>query len=125
MMLPPANQSPDLTALERSVLETALAESGIDSELYQQIEVATVVARTPSGVGFMTKLSIPDAHCVAGTGAALSVVIGAHPALSSGAEFILQIKNGRLNCIEAFCHEGMWPVDESLFRIVVEQEEGQ
>ncbi len=123
MMLPPADQSPDLTALERSVLETALAAFGADGSWYRQIDAATVMVRTPSGVGFMTKLDIPDTHPVTEPlpGAGFPVVIGEHPALSSGADFVLQIKNGRINCIEAFCHEGMWPTDESLFRLYVEQ----
>ncbi len=118
-MIPPANQSPDLTALERAVLETALAELGADCGFHQQVNAATVAVRTPSGVGFMTKLSVPDEHRVADFGSAVPVVIGEHPALPSGAEFILQIKNGRVNCIEAYCHEGMWPADESLFHIYV------
>jgi len=121
MMIPPANQSPDLTALERLVLETTLAGLGADCGFHQQIDAATVTARTPSGVGFMTKLSVPDELRVTGIGTVVPVIIGEHPALPSGAEFILQIKNGRLNCIEAFCHEGVWPVDESLFHIYIDQ----
>ena len=119
MIIPPANQSPALTALERSVLETALTGMGADGDFHSQIEAATVTLRTPSGVGFMTKLSVPD-ECQGVSKeatAVIPVVIGEHPALPSGAEFILQIKNGRLNCIEGFCHEGMWPADEMLFNI--------
>jgi len=118
-MLQPVNNSPDLTALERSVLETALSSARIDTGFRQQIAAATVVARTPSGVGFMTKLSIPETCRVTDTtaGSTVPVVMGTHPALPSGAEFVLQIKDGRINCIEAYCHEGMWPADESLFRI--------
>ena len=56
---------------------------------------------------------MPDAAA----GNAVPVVTGEHPALPSGAEFILQIKDGRINCIEAFCYEGMWPADESQFKI--------
>lgn len=119
MMIQAANDSPDLTALERSVLETAFLSTGTDIGFREQIDAATVAVRTPSGVGFMTKLHVPVEHRVAdaATGSAVPVVIGEHPALPSGAEFILQIKNGRINCIEAFCYEGMWPADESQFKI--------
>lgn len=118
-MLQPVNNSPDLTVLERLVLETALSSARIDTGFLGQIDAATVVARTPSGVGFMTKLDIPETCRVADTeaGSAVPVVTGTHPALLSGAEFVLQIKDGRINCIEAYCHEGMWPADESLFQI--------
>ena len=111
--------SPELTVLERAILEAAL--SGVDpamADLYAQVEGAEVVLRTPSGVGFVTKLRIPDelrtteANKVAG----LPVVYGEHPDLRSGAEFVVQIKDGRINSIEAFCYEGMWPRDESLFQ---------
>jgi len=124
MMIPPANESPELTALERSVLETAFSSTENDSYFREQIDVATVVVRTPSGVGFMTKLSIPDEYRVADAtaGNAVPAVIGDHPALPSGAEFILQVKDGRINCIEAFCHEGMWPADETQFQIHLGQD---
>jgi len=119
MMIPPANESPELTALERSVLETAFSSKEFDSSLREQIDVATVAVRTPSGVGFITKLSIPEEYHVVDAAAdnAVPVVIGDHPTLPSGAEFILQVKDGRINCIEAFCHEGMWPVDETQFQV--------
>jgi len=119
MMIQPANDSPDLTALERSVLETAFASMQTDPGFRNQIDAAVVVVRTPSGVGFVTKLQIPEEYRVANgaTGIAVPVIIGEHPALPAGAEFILQIKNGLINCIEAFCHAGMWPADESQFQI--------
>lgn len=119
MMIQPVNESSDLTALERSVLETAFASVETEAGFREQIEAATVLVRTPSGVGFMTKLRVPEEHRVvdAAAGNAISVIIGEHPALPSGAEFILQIKDGCLNCIEAFCYEGMWPADEAQFKI--------
>jgi len=101
------------------VLETAFSSTEFDSNFREQIDAATVAVRTPSGVGFMTKLSIPEEYHVVDTAAgnAVPVVIGEHPALPSGAEFILQVKDGRINCIEAFCYEGMWPADEAQFQI--------
>lgn len=117
-----AQDSPELSALERLVIEFALAETAVDSpRLRQQAEAATVATRTPSGVGFMTKLSVPAALAVpeAPEDATLPKVFGSHPELPAGAEFVLQVRAGRLNTIEAFCLEGMWPRDESRFRLQV------
>ena len=118
MIIQPADQSPELTGLERAVLETALSADGIDPELRRQIDTARVLGRTPSGVGFMTKIEVPDTLSAASASAAVPVVAAEHPELPSGAEFVLQVKNGRLSSIEAFCHEGMWPTDEDAFRLV-------
>lgn len=117
MVVQPADQSPELTRLERTVLEAALSAAGIDAGLREQIDVATVRGRTPSGVGFMTRLHVPERYSVGHGGVIVPVVNGAHPALPAGAEFVLQVKNGRINSIEAFCHEGMWPDDEDRFEI--------
>ncbi len=120
-MIQPASQSPDLTTLERSVLETALSSPRLDAGLFSQISAATVALRTPSGVGFVTKLVVPEECPVADdvAGSVIPVVTGKHPALPSGAQFILQVKNGRIHCIEGFCFEGVWPTDESQFSISV------
>lgn len=112
--------SPELSALERLVLEVALAANiGDNAQLREQVGAATVATRTPSGVGFMTKLSVPEGLAVPGAPAddTLPKVFAAHPDLPAGAEFVLQVRAGRLNTIEGFCFEGMWPGDESLFRV--------
>ncbi len=121
----------DLTDLEKAVLDAALVDNAMSqitpgenarmaAAFRAQAKVAKATVRTPSGVGFVTKLKVPDELCVPESGdcSALPTVCGEHPELPSGAEFVLQIKNGRLNSIEAFCFEGMWPGDESLFRVV-------
>ena len=114
--------SPELTTLERAVLDVALApDIGDNVSFRAQVAAAVVSVRTPSGVGFMTKLQVPETLSVAdrSDNEALPVVLGAHPELPSGAEFVLQIKGGRLSTIEAFCYEGMWPQDEVQFRVEV------
>ncbi|MDJ0926124.1 MAG: hypothetical protein QNJ73_00625 [Gammaproteobacteria bacterium] len=112
--------SPEFTSLERAVLDCAVAAAGSDSSaLQEQLERAQVAARTPSGVGFVSRLRVPDDCPVAGAAAALPVVYGEHPQLRSGAEFMLQLKDGRLHTIEAFCFAGMWPADENLFQLAV------
>jgi len=112
--------SPELTELERTVLETAIRGHSRGQELGAQLDAARVIVRTPSGVGFVTKLQIPEGLSFTeyAEDGALPVVLAEHPALASGAEFIFQVKAGRINCIEAYCYEGMWPADETLFRVL-------
>jgi len=120
MLIQEASKSPDLTDLERMVLETACAVTGIGDGYGSQIAAAKVSVRTPSGVGVVTKIEVPRELGHKDPAASLPVVIGDHPSLPSGAEFILQVKGGRIHSIEAFCYEGMWPQDESLFKLRVD-----
>ena len=109
--------TPELSDLERTVFDTALAGEGAETDiLRRQLSEATVMSRTASGVGFVTRLRIPDELPGVSLSYVLPVVRGEHPQLPGGAEFILQLKNGRLHTIEAFCFEGMWPEDEAAFR---------
>jgi hypothetical protein len=111
--------SPELTELERAVLETAIRGHSRGAELEAQLNAAIVVVRTPSGVGFVTKLQVPEGLALSehAEDNELPVVLAEHPALDSGAEFVFQVKAGRINCIEAYCYEGLWPADETLFRV--------
>jgi hypothetical protein len=112
--------SAELTGLERAVLEAAIYGHPRITEFMAQLDVARVVVRTPSGVGFVTKLQVPEALSLTEHADvdALPAILAEHPALTSGAEFIFQVKAGRINCIEAYCYEGMWPTDETLFRVL-------
>ena len=112
--------SPELTPLERAVLEAVLSEDNKSLAAFRkQIDSMVVSTRTPSGVGFMTKLAVPAALVVADQMKPdFPIIIATHPQLAGGgAEFILQLKDGKVNSIEAFCYEGMWPEDESLFEV--------
>ena len=114
-----AEYSP-LSELERTILAVALApDSPGNARLREQAAAARVTTRTASGVGFMTRLQVPEGLALTGRHAddVLPVLFGAHPELPAGAEFVLQLKAGRLNTIEAFCYEGTWPGDESGFRV--------
>ncbi len=102
--------SPQLTELEHGVLKTALAAD------MQQAQSAQVVSRTYSGVGFITKLKVADDAPRLNVDV-LPTVYGRHPNLSAAAEFMLQLKDGRLHSIEAFCFQGMWPEDEDKFAL--------
>ena len=108
-----------LTGLERRVFEAAIHGHENSTLLRRQLDAAVVAGRTPSGVGFMTKLEVPDQWSMPDHRGVsdLPVVAGDHPDLPSGAEFICQVKAGKLNCLEAYCFEGMWPADERLFRV--------
>ncbi len=105
--------TPELTALEQAVFAVALAAEEL-APLRAQAAAAQVVSRTGSGVGFVTKLRIPE-QLAAAPQASVPVIYAQHPALPEPAEFMLQIKDGRLHTIEAFCFQGMWPGDESGF----------
>ncbi|HHQ14832.1 MAG TPA: hypothetical protein ENK16_07360, partial [Chromatiales bacterium] len=53
--------TPELSDLERTVFDTALAGEGAETDiLRRQLSEATVMSRTASGVGFVTRLRIPD-----------------------------------------------------------------
>ena len=111
-----------LTPLERSVLRVFTQRLGDAAALWQaQCDRARVLIRTHSGVGFVTKFAIPDD--IPGLPAAAVGRIGAvhasHPDLGEPAEFLVQLKAGRLASIEAYCYAGMWPADDAGFRIGV------
>lgn len=120
---PGATQGPGpLSRLERAVLTALLKGDGDEfATLRAQLARATVVSRTHSGVGFVTRLAVPDdAPALAGPAAPrLRPVLAAHPGLAERAEFLLQLRGGRLAVLEAYCYEGGWPADEAEFRVVV------
>jgi hypothetical protein len=120
---PGATQGPGpLSRLERTVLAALLKGEGEQlAALRAQLAAATVVSRTHSGVGFVTRLAVPDDAPALAEGAnpRLRPVLAAHPQLSERAEFLLQLRGGRLAVLEAYCFEGGWPADEAEFRVVV------
>jgi hypothetical protein len=109
-----------LTALEQQVLAALL--SGTDPALValaEQARAASCAGRTWSGVGFMTRLVVPGEPAAIGSGAPrLRPLLARHPALGEPVEFILQVRDGRLATLEAFCGDGYWPDDEEAFRLV-------
>lgn len=110
-----------LSALERKVLTDLLRGEGEAlAALRAQLTAASVLSRTHSGVGFMTRLAVPDSAAVPGPGAAprLRPVRAQHPQLPEPAEFVLQLRDGRLATLEAFCFAGGWPTDGDGFRLV-------
>jgi hypothetical protein len=109
-----------LSPLERSAVEAILAAAGPRVEpLRAQLAAATVLSRTHSGVGFVTRVVVPEGLPAAADEAAsrLRPAVASHPALREGAEFLLQVRHGRLAVLEAWCFAGTWPADESAFRL--------
>ncbi len=121
---PGATQGPGpLSELERTVLTAMLNDEGEGdgfAALKAQLARATVVSRTHSGVGFVTRIDVPDeVPAVPETGPPrLRAVFAAHPQLTERAEFLVQLRAGRLAVLEAYCYEGGWPADEAEFRVV-------
>lgn len=110
-----------LSTLEHSVLTALLRGEGEAlSALRAQLAQVRVVSRTHSGVGFMTRFAVPDDAPVFATGAAprLRPLLAGHPQLSEPAEFVLQLRDGRLASLEAFCFAGSWPADAGRFRVL-------
>ena len=112
-----------LSPLERTVLTAMLkgagGSDGLDA-LRAQLGKASVVSRTHSGVGFVTRIDVPDTIPCALESMLprLRPVLAAHPQLTERAEFLLQLRAGRLAVLEAYCFQGGWPADEAEFRVV-------
>ena len=119
---PGATQGPGpLSQLERAALTALLKGDGEGcAGLRAQLAKASVVSRTHSGVGFVTRIDVPDAVPAIAESAAprLRPVRAAHPQLAEHAEFLLQIRGGKLAVLEAYCYEGGWPSDETEFRVI-------
>lgn len=120
---PGATEGPGpLSRLERAVLTAMLKGDGDDfATLRAQLARATVASRTHSGVGFVTRIAVPDDAPSLGEAASprLRPVLAAHPGLAERAEFLLQLRGGRLAVLEAYCYAGGWPADEADFQVVV------
>lgn len=128
---PGATQGPGpLSRLERTILAAMLKGDGDGfAKLRAQLAQATVVSRTHSGVGFVTRIAVPDGlPALPGASAGASAdaesprllpVLATHPQLAEPAEFLLQLRGGRLGVLEAYCYVGGWPADEAEFRVVV------
>lgn len=111
-----------LTPLERAVIRALAARHGdAGPALEAQCDRLRVVFRSHSGVGFVTRLEVPEDVAAVPAAAAErpGAVYASHPQLAEPAEFLVQFKGGRLASIEAFCGQGMWPADDAGFRVGV------
>ncbi len=112
--------SPAMTALERAVIDCALRalDAAAAAALREQLAGAAVRTRTSSGVGFVTRIEVP-ADAPASPDCLPPPVLGMHPALPEPAEFLLELKDGRLHTLEGCCFSGFWPADERAFQLAV------
>lgn len=105
-----------LSPLEQAVLAAMLRDQGL-GELRAQVASATVVSRIHSGVGFVTRLAVPGSVPALAAPVQPRPLHATHPALAEPAEFLLQLRAGRLATLEAYCFQGAWPADEAAFRL--------
>jgi hypothetical protein len=109
-----------ISSIERAVLDAQAERLGPAGAAWlDQCRQARVAGRSHSGVGFVTRFEVPpEAPALADDAARrVGAVHASHPALREPAEFLIQLKHGRLASIEAFCFDGLWPADDAGFRI--------
>jgi hypothetical protein len=103
----------DLTELEAAVLrELFSGESPCLSALRAQVDAATVVARTMTGVGFFLEFAIPEhipAAAIARRELRFGDVQATIPGLEHGAGFLVLIQNGKLRELEGYTYDEPWP----------------
>lgn len=110
-----------MPVLERRVIAAMLKGDAAGlAILREQLTYATMLSRTYSGVGLVTRLAIPDGVATVPADASLRLppVLATHPQLPEATEFLLQIRDGRLAVLEAYCFQGGWPQDEQAFKVV-------
>ena len=110
----------ELTSLEERVFAELLRgdDPGIRI-LRDQLRSTSVTTRSYSGVGFVSRLSVDESQPTADTDVLgkLPRVYATHPQVPGPVEFVLDVRDGRLHCLEAYCGEGLWPADESAFTV--------
>jgi len=108
-----------LSVLERRIIGAILARDALALDaLREQLAQAQATHRTHSGVGFMTRLVVPGDAPAVSAAPRLRPLYATHPQLREPAEFMLQLKDGRLKSLEAYCFNGMWPADDDGFQVV-------
>jgi len=89
----------------------------------RQVEAAEADTREYTGMGFYTKLRIPeDAPLLRPDRWKIEDMghgFARHPLLDGGACFILWIRNSRIVTLEGYSLDDGWPKDESAFEVAV------
>ena len=105
----------ELSNLESKILKAMFSgQSGNQKALDEQVSAVSVVTRNYSGVGFVSKFQVGSD--VAQLDGSIRRVEARHPMLSDPVEFVLTLKSGCLDTLEAYAFNGMWPSDESGFQ---------
>jgi len=107
-----------------SVIEKAVLEKMLDGnfplliQLQRQLELCIVEKREFTAFGFYTTLivsqSIPK---IEGLDIKFGDVIGFIPGLSSGAGFLLYVKDGVLDMLEGYSYDEPWPSSIDVFNL--------
>jgi hypothetical protein len=108
-----------LTRLELAALVTALSGSKeeVVRELVLKIPLLRVFSRKQTGVGFYTEFNdYEDSENKALMRSNIPPIeaIGFHPDFHGVANFIIWLRDGKINCLEGAA-TGYWPADEGLF----------
>lgn len=108
-----ATKGPELTDLERAVLERLLrGDHLILKALRTQLQSAEVTSREFTGVGFFTDFKVPRSVPPAPTARSHLAITGVHakiPGLERPVGFVLFVEDGYLACLEGFTYDEPWP----------------
>jgi hypothetical protein len=110
-----------ISDLEANVLHLLIDGDPDEEVLKEQIDHAAVISREYTGVGFYTKLYVSEDTRKFDRKRwkieDMPQTYAEHPSLPAGAGFILWLKEGRIDTLEAYTYEGDWPKDESQFKV--------
>jgi hypothetical protein len=111
----------ELTALERAVLQKLFAGDHPSFPVFRaQVERVRVLERTFSGVGFFADLMVPEevpAASIATDSVWFGDVVADVEGLSHGAGFVARIASGRLEMLEGYTFEELWPPESARFEL--------
>ena len=103
----------ELNALERAVLNKLLeGDHPALRELRRQSEVATVVSRRWTGVGFLTSFGLAEdtpRASLQGSKIRFGDVGARITGLQHGAGFLLYVDDGKLRMLEGYSYDEKWP----------------
>src|SRR5882672_6577247 len=108
-----------MTDLESTILNALLAGEAPELEvLRRQAQVASVLRRELSGVGFFTHFGVPvDAPRAMLSGRRTLSDVGADiESVVHGSGFVLFIQDGILDFLEGFTYADAWPSEPRLLR---------
>ena len=103
--------SDKLSLIEKAVLTKLLAGNlPLLMQLQQQLEGCSVVKREFTGFGFYTTLAVTEnIPRTGGLDVKFGDVVGEAQELSSGAGFLLYVKDGVLDMLEGYSYDEPWP----------------
>jgi hypothetical protein len=110
-----------ISDIEKQVLQLLIVDDPDQEILKEQIAHTSVKSREYTGVGFYTKFDIQENarrfDSMRRKMEDMPQTYGRHPLLPAGAGFVLWLKDGLIDNLEAYTYEGEWPKDESQFTV--------